>query len=94
MNGPSNLALKNYNAEYGNTFSFYPLYPALELLKQIVKSNTKIQGAVQILLVAGRLIYSELQKTTQNKNAKELFHILILDTYLCVCLKEKSINFL
>ncbi len=69
-------ALKKYTATYGNTFSFYAFEPEFNLLQQLVKSNVQIYGTEQILLVADRLLCSELLKTTKNPRAKELYQLI------------------
>lgn len=65
--------LDNYLASYGNTFSFYSLDPEFQLMKQLVKSKTKIYGLDQILLVADRLLCSELKKITKNAAARKIY---------------------
>ena len=65
--------LQEYVHKYGNTFSFYAFTPEFALLKQLTKSNTRIQGTDQILLVGDRVICSELYKTTKNKKAKAIY---------------------
>jgi hypothetical protein len=65
--------LDQYIHKYGNTFSFYAFTPEFALLKQLVKSNTKIQGTDQILLIGDQVICSELYKITKNKKAKTIY---------------------
>jgi hypothetical protein len=72
----SPIALQQYVNTYGNTFSFYAFAPEFELLKQFTKSNTIIRGTDQILLIGDRVICSELQKTTKNKEAMEIYKLI------------------
>lgn len=65
--------LEKYVADYGSTFSFYAFNPEFDLLKQLTKSNTIINGTDQILLVGDRLICNELQKSTKSKAAKNIY---------------------
>ncbi|MES2651875.1 MAG: hypothetical protein V4663_09045 [Bacteroidota bacterium] len=69
-------SLKKYVSAYSNTFSFYAFEPEFDLLKQLVKSDVKIYGTDQILLVADRLICSELSQTTKNPRAKALYELI------------------
>jgi hypothetical protein len=69
-------SLNKYVSAYGNTFSFYAFEPEFDLLKRLVKNDVKIYGTDQILLVADRLICSELLKTTNNLRAKELYQLI------------------
>lgn len=65
--------LSKYVAQYGNTFSFYALDPEFQLMTQLVKSNTAIYGLDQILLIADRLVCSELKHTTKNAQASKIY---------------------
>ena len=76
INNLSAKALQDYVNTYGNTFSFYAYKPEFELLKQLSKSNTKILGTDQILLVGDRVICSELKKTTKNPAAKKIYQAI------------------
>lgn len=69
-------SLKKYVSAYGNTFSFYAFEPEFDLLKQLVKSDVKIYGTDQILLVADRLICAELSQTTKNPHAKAWYELI------------------
>lgn len=69
----SAIALQKYQNEYGGTFSFYAFNPEFELLKELTKANTRIQGTDQILLIGDRLICNELKKSTKNKRAEVLY---------------------
>ena len=60
-------------AKYGNTFSFYALDPEFQLMPQLVKSNATIYGLNQILLIAERLVCSELKQTTKNAQARKIY---------------------
>lgn len=64
---------KKYNAEFGNTFSFFALEKELNLMKELVKAGVTIGGTDQVMMVADRLLCSELKKTTTNKEAKQLY---------------------
>lgn len=64
--------LNKYIASYGNTFSFYALDPEFQLMKQLVESKTTVYGLDQILLVADRLVCSELKQVTHNAQAKKI----------------------
>lgn len=72
----SETALQNYVDTYGNAFSFYAFAPEFELLKQLNRSNTTIRGTDQILLIGDRIICNELQQTTKNKEAKQLYKLI------------------
>lgn len=72
----SPLALQNYVDTYGNAFSFYAFAPEFDLLKQLTRSNTTIRGTDQILLIGDRIICNELQQTTKNKEAKQLYKLI------------------
>ncbi|MEO6639159.1 MAG: hypothetical protein ABIN25_12855 [Ginsengibacter sp.] len=63
--------LDKYIASYGTTFSFFALDPEFQLMKQLVKSITNVFGLDQILLVADRLICSELKQLTHNAQARK-----------------------
>lgn len=65
--------LQEYVNKYGNTFSFYAFTPEFALLKQLAKSNTRIYGTDQILLVGEQVICSELYKITKNKKARDIY---------------------
>ncbi|MEO5943499.1 MAG: hypothetical protein ABIP30_03620, partial [Ferruginibacter sp.] len=65
--------LAQYVARYGNTFSFFALDPEFQLMKQLVKAKTNIYGLDQILLVADRLVCSELKKETKNAQARKIY---------------------
>jgi hypothetical protein len=65
--------LNEYIHSFSNTFSFYALTPEFNLLKKLVLSNTEVIGTDQILLVADRLIASELKERTKNESAKSIY---------------------
>jgi hypothetical protein len=69
----SAAALQKYVDNYGGTFSIYAFNPEFELLKELTKANTKIQGTDQILLIGDRLICNELKRSTKSKSAKALY---------------------
>lgn len=69
----SDSQLKSYVKDFGNVFSFFALDPEFQLLKQLVKSNTAIFGTDQVLMIADRLICSELKKSTKNAKAKQIY---------------------
>jgi len=85
-------ALEKYVNEFGNTFSFYAFGPEFDLLKQFTKSNTKIQGTDQILLIGDRVICNELQKTTKNPTAKKIYQLVASNSklYFDNFLKDQS----
>jgi len=85
-------ALEKYVNEFGNTFSFYAFGPEFDLLKQFAKSNTKIQGTDQILLIGDRVICSELQKTTKNPTAQKIYQLIASNSkiYFDNFLKDQS----
>lgn len=84
--------MEKYVAEYGNTFSFYAFAPEFDLLKQLTKANTAINGTDQILLVGDGLICNELQKTTKSKRAREIYESIKNNskTYFANFLKDQS----
>lgn len=65
--------LQLYINEWGETFSFYALEPEFQLLKQLVASNTSLNGLDQILLVSDRLIAHDLKGKTTNAKAKRIY---------------------
>jgi hypothetical protein len=65
--------LRKYQLEFGNTFSFYSLSPEFSLIKKLVKSGTNILGIDQILMVADRLICSDIKLKTKNQLAKKIY---------------------
>lgn len=73
IKGLSPAALQKFVNEFGDTFSFYAYNPEFELLKELTKANTKIQGTDQILLIGDRLICNELKKSTKSTRAKALY---------------------
>ena len=85
-------ALAKYVNEFGNTFSFYAFGPEFDLLKQFTKSNTKIQGTDQILLIGDRVICNELQKNTKNPRAKKIYQLMASNSklYFDNFLKDQS----
>ena len=64
--------LAKFVSDYGNTFSFFAMKPELDLLKQVA-AKTNVYGLDQILIVADRLICSELKKTTKNAAAAKIY---------------------
>lgn len=88
----SSKALQDYVNTFGNTFSFYAYSPELELLKQLNKSNTKIFGTEQILIIGDRVICTELAKTTKNPVAKKIYQTIAINskTYFDRFLKDQS----
>jgi hypothetical protein len=73
INGFTNQQFEQYRKSYGNLFSFFALPKELELLKQLANSKAIIMGTDQVLLIADRLLCSELKKNTKNKTAKQLY---------------------
>ena len=69
----SDQKLKQYTTQFSNTFSFYALAAEFNLLKKIAKSKTNIIGTDQILLIADRLVFSELKNETKNQKASEIY---------------------
>lgn len=69
----SDAQLKKYEADFGNTFSFFALSPEFDLMKRIVKSGTNVYGLDQVLMIGDRLICSELKTTTKNPAAKLIY---------------------
>jgi hypothetical protein len=88
-------ALQDYVNTYGNTFSFYSYTAELDLFKQFNKSNTKVFGTDQILIVGDRMICSELQKTTKNLIAKKIYQSIAENSklYFDRFLKDPSKTF-
>lgn len=62
------------------------------MLKQFTNTNTTINGTDQILLVGDALICNELQKTTKNSRAKEIYELIKNNskTYFANFLKDQS----
>ncbi|MFM2359983.1 MAG: hypothetical protein RLY16_1976 [Bacteroidota bacterium] len=67
------LELKKFRDNFGVTFSFFSFEPEFQLLQQLVKSKATINGIDQILIVADRLICSELAKNTRSASAKKVY---------------------
>lgn len=84
--------LQNYIHDFGNTFSFYALASEFDLLTKIVKSGTNVVGTDQILMIADRLICSELQLITENKAAKIIYQQIADQSkdYFSAFLKDPS----
>lgn len=91
----SQTELQDYTNTYGNAFSFYAFAPEFDLLKQLSKSNTTIRGTEQILLVADRIICSELQKITKDETAKHIYKVIADSSkiYFDNFLKDQSKSF-
>ncbi|WP_316831152.1 hypothetical protein [Pedobacter aquatilis] len=87
--------LRNYVNEFGNTFSFYAFQAEFDLLKKLSKNHTKIQGTDQILLVADRLVCSELKKITKNEKARKIYETIEINskTYFANFLKNQAKGF-
>ncbi|MCE6990296.1 hypothetical protein [Dyadobacter sp. CY323] len=64
--------LAKFVSDYGNSFSFFAMKPELDLLKQVAAANTDVYGIDQILVVADRLICSELKLITKNGRSVRL----------------------
>ena len=69
--------LNKYLKNISNTFSFYALKPEFDLLKQLTLDGTEIIGTDQIVLVADRLLASELISITSNSTAKGIYADII-----------------
>lgn len=65
--------LREYEADFGNTFSFFAMSSEFDLLKKTVKSGTTVYGLDQVLMIADRLICRELKNQTKNKDAKVIY---------------------
>lgn len=72
----SETKLNEYINNLGSTFSFYALEPEFNLLKHFAKTQTTIYGTDQILMVADRLICSELSKITKSKEGKIIYETI------------------
>ena len=64
----------NFNSKFSELFSFYALQSEYELLKYIVQSGVNLLGADQIVMYADRLIFQDIAKKTNNKQAKEIYN--------------------
>lgn len=62
-----------WKKEFQKTFSFFSLPKEMELMQQMVKGGSKVAGTDQVLLVADRLLCSELKKITKNPQAVKLY---------------------
>lgn len=69
----SDNQLRKYQADFGNTFSFFALSSEFNLMKNIVQSGTNVYGLDQVLMIGDRLICSELKTTTKNPAAKAIY---------------------
>jgi hypothetical protein len=65
--------LKQFVEEFGDVFSFFAFDPEFQLLKRQVKSKTAIYGIDQVLMIADRLICSDLKTKTKNEKAKTIY---------------------
>jgi len=73
INTLSTGQFNEYEKTFGNTFSFYALEKEMDLLQKMVKNKTTIMGTDQVLMIADRLLCSELKKITTNPAAKKLY---------------------
>jgi len=62
-----------WQKEFEQTFSFFAMPKEMELLQQMVNSNSRIMGTDQVLMNADRLLCSELKKITREKKAYRLY---------------------
>lgn len=62
-----------WKKEFEETLSFFGLPKEMELLQQMVNSNSRIMGTDQVLMNADRLLCSELKKITKEKKAYRLY---------------------
>ncbi|MEL6561599.1 MAG: hypothetical protein AAFQ94_25650 [Bacteroidota bacterium] len=69
--------LNKYTQNIGSTFSFFALEPEFDLLKQLTNDGAKIFGTDQIVLIADRLLASELIASTKSKEAKAIYADII-----------------
>lgn len=69
--------LSKYTQNISSTFSFFALAPEFDLLKQLTNDGAKIIGTDQIVLIADRLLASELISTTGNQEAKAIYADII-----------------
>jgi len=59
--------------EYYTNFSFLQYEPEFDLVKNLVKRNTKIYGSEQISVFADQMIISSLKETSKNKKVIEVY---------------------
>ena len=65
--------LKAFKSDFGNTLSFFALYPEFQLLEKLIKKNTNIIGVDQIVMTTDRFLASELKKITTNGMARNIY---------------------
>ncbi|MEA9414039.1 hypothetical protein [Flavobacterium sp. PL02] len=74
--------LNSFVKEYSTNFSFLELEPEFNLLKDLVKRNTKIYGVEQISIFADQMIISNLKETSKNKKVIEIYEQMLHNSKL------------
>lgn len=74
--------LDSFVKKYSTNFSFLEYEPEFDLLKNLVKRNTKIYGAEQISIFADQMIISSLMETSKNKQAIEIYEQMLHNSKL------------
>lgn len=69
--------LNTFVKEYSSNFSFLEYEPEFDLVKDLVKRNTKIYGVEQISIFADQMILSSLKGTSKNKKAIEIYEQML-----------------
>lgn len=74
--------LNSFIKKYSTNFSFLEYEPEFDLVKNLVKRNTKIYGAEQISVFADQMIISSLKETSKNKKAIEVYEQMLHNSKL------------
>lgn len=78
----SDEKLNSFVKKYSTNFSFLEYEPEFALLKNLVKSNTKIYGVEQISVSADQMIISSLKETSKNKKSIEIYEQMLHNSKL------------
>ena len=65
--------LKSFTSSFGSAFSFYALAPEFDLMKKMVRSNTKLIGTDQISIRSEGLLAAQLKEQTQSEKARAIY---------------------
>lgn len=74
--------LNSFVKEYSTNFSFLEHEPEFDLVKDLVKRNTKIYGVEQISVSADQMIISTLKEASKNKKAIEVYEQMLHNSKL------------
>ncbi|WP_426475887.1 hypothetical protein [Chryseobacterium balustinum] len=74
--------LNSFVKEYSTNFAFLQQEPEFDLVKSLVKRNTKIYGAEQISVFADQMIISSLKEASKNKKVIEIYEQMLHNSKL------------